>query len=684
MQPVAHRTRTNRANANSLAASVTPSHRVTFSLPTSHRDKSTLSRETTYNLPAQWTNVPFNRRQQITAPTSHQQHPPRATAALPLTANRFALLADTVDDDELPTNAIACSVHALPTIAIACPVLDHETGQSLEHRQLRRHPKYKAVWDKSYANEIGRLCQGVGKHPTMPNKPRVAGTDTMRPINFQDIPRDRISDVAHIRVVCEVRPTKAEPERTRITIGGNTIGYTGDCGTKTGSLETVKLVINSTLSTPGAEWMTADLANFYLNTPLDRPEFLRIKLADIPQEIIDEYDLEKYAHNGWVYYQLSRCMYGLKQAGILSNELLATRLFTHGYYQCATTPGLWRHKWRPVIFALIVDDFGVQFTGRHHAEHLMSALEEHYQVTTDWAGTKFAGIDLAWDYAKRICRLTMDGYITDVRVRFGHPDPKKPQHSPHKHRKIVYGAKAQLVEDEVDDSPPLDAEGIKRVQGIVGCLLYYARAVDNKLLCTLSAIGMRQASATKNTLAECNQLLDHLALHPNDGITYKASKMVLAAHSDASYLSETKSRSRAGAHIFLSNDDPIPQSNGPVQSNASVLRSVYASAGEAELAALFKCAQDMVPLRNALEEMGWKQPRSPIQVDNSTAEGYVNNTIIAKRIRSLEMRLNWLKCRDAQGQFRIFWDRGSRNLADYHTKHHPPEYHIAHRHSHAG
>ena len=91
----------------------------------------------------------------------------------------------------------------------------------------------------------------------------------MRPIMFSNIPRERISDVSHTKVVCEVRPTKADPNRTRITIGGNTINYTGDCGTKTGLLETVKLVINSTLSTPGAEVVTLDLANFYLNTPLD-------------------------------------------------------------------------------------------------------------------------------------------------------------------------------------------------------------------------------------------------------------------------------------------------------------------------------------------------------------------------------------------------------------------------------
>ncbi len=195
---------------------------------------------------------------------------------------------------------------------------------------------------------------------------------------------------------------------------------------------------------------------------------------------------------------------------------------------------------------------------------------------------------------------------------------------------------------------------------------------------------MNQASATQNTLAECEQLLDHLALHPNGGITFKASNMILAAHSDASYLSESNSRSQAGAHIFLSNNDPIPQSNGPILSTLAVMRSVYASAGEAKLAALFKCAQEMVPLRNSLNKVGWIQPCSPIQVDNSTSVGYVNNTIIAHCIKSLKMRLNWLKCRELQDQFLIFWDKGSHNVADYHTKHHPPEYHITHRHSHAG
>ena len=126
-----------------------------------------------------------------------------------------------------------------------------------------------------------------------------------------------------------------------------------------------------------------------------------------------------------------------------------------------------------------MDDFGIQYTGRLHSEHLLNALQENYEVTTDWEGKNFGGINFQWDYNKHTCHLTMNGYITKVRIRFGHTDPTKPQHSPQKHCPITYASKAQLETDEVNTSPRLDTPGIKRVQGIVGCLLYYARAVDN-------------------------------------------------------------------------------------------------------------------------------------------------------------------------------------------------------------
>ena len=159
-----------------------------------------------------------------------------------------------------------------------------------------------------------------------------------------------------------------------------------------------------------------------------------------------------------------------------------------GYYEARTTPVLWRHKWRPVQFCLIVDDFGVEYAEKQHADHLATILKQYHNITEDWEGKKYAGIDLKWDCNKQKCRATMDGYILDLRKKYGHPTPKKPQYLPHKHRPIDYGAKQQVVQP-ADTSPSLDDKGIKRVQGILGALLYVVRAANNKLLVAFNAIG---------------------------------------------------------------------------------------------------------------------------------------------------------------------------------------------------
>ena len=108
----------------------------------------------------------------------------------------------------------------------------------------------------------------------------------------------------------------------------------------------------------------------------------------------------------------------------------------------------------------------------------------------------------------------MDGYINNVRVQFGHQDPKKPEHLPHKHQPIQYGAKEQYANNEVDTSPKLDVKGLKRVQGITGAILYYPRDVDNNFLPTLNSIQIQHAAATENTLKEVNKLLDYVANIP--------------------------------------------------------------------------------------------------------------------------------------------------------------------------
>ena len=122
--------------------------------------------------------------------------------------------------------------------------------------------------------------------------------------------------------------------------------------------------------------------------------------------------------------------------------------------------------------------------------------------------------------------------------------------------------------------------------------------------------------------------------------------MALAVHADAGFLNESRARSRAGAHIFLSENEPKPKLNGPVLTIAQIIKTVMASAAEAEMAALYITAKNMIPLRNTLIEMGWPQPQTPIQTDNSTAVGFTNKTIVNKATKSADMKLWWLKDRE--------------------------------------
>ena len=122
---------------------------------------------------------------------------------------------------------------------------------------------------------MGRLCQGVGKG-NKENEKRIKGTDTFHVIKFEDIPTERIKEVCYTSVICAVRPGKTDPNRTRITICGTNVCYPGDVGTNTASLELFKLMINSTLSRKGAKFACFDIENFYLGTPLDRPEYVKI------------------------------------------------------------------------------------------------------------------------------------------------------------------------------------------------------------------------------------------------------------------------------------------------------------------------------------------------------------------------------------------------------------------------
>ena len=98
---------------------------------------------------------------------------------------------------------------------------------------------------------------------------------------------------------CKTR--KEDPIRVCIRVGGNLINYPGDCGTPTADILTVKLLLNSVVSTLGAKFFTMDISNFYLNTPLEKKEYVRMKLSDFHESVVEHYTLKDLEKDGWVY-----------------------------------------------------------------------------------------------------------------------------------------------------------------------------------------------------------------------------------------------------------------------------------------------------------------------------------------------------------------------------------------------
>ena len=105
--------------------------------------------------------------------------------------------------------------------------------------------------------------------------------------------------------------------------------------------------------------MTMDIKDFYRNTPMARYEYMRLRIADMPDNVIEHYNLRnKATPDGYISCKNQKGIYGLPQAGIITQQLLKESLKQHGYRQSQTTPGVWKHATRLISFSLIVDNFG--------------------------------------------------------------------------------------------------------------------------------------------------------------------------------------------------------------------------------------------------------------------------------------------------------------------------------------
>ena len=273
----------------------------------------------------------------------------------------------------------------------------------------------------------------------------------------------------------------------------------------------------------------------------------------------------------------------------------------------------------------------------------------------------------------------MPNYVKKALERFQYNEKTHPQYSPHEYKyykPTQKGTQQQALQQ--DTSTLLDQKETKIIQGIAGTFLYYARALDHTMLPALNEIASMQAHPTTATKKKCQQLLDYANTYPNVFIRYHANDMVLHVDSDAAYLVAPKARSRIAGFYHLSNHPShcqTPQRNGAIMVECKTLRQVVSSATEAETAALFYNARNAIPIRHLLQSLGHQQPPTPIKTDNTTALGYVQNSIQQKKSKSWDMQFHWLRDRKKQKQFSYFWKSGKDSDGDYFTKHWPIIYH---------
>ncbi len=114
-------------------------------------------------------------------------------------------------------------------------------------------------------------------------------------------------------------------------------------------------------------------------------------------------------------------MYGLPQAWIIAQELLAKKLKELGYTQSETTSGLWTHEWHPITFSLIVDDFEVKYIGEEHAKHLLQMVQKYYMCSFEKEGERYCGLTIKWDYVGKKVYLLMPSYVEKALKCFQHP-----------------------------------------------------------------------------------------------------------------------------------------------------------------------------------------------------------------------------------------------------------------------
>ena len=456
--------------------------------------------------------------------------------------------------------------------------------------------------------------------------------------------------------------------RVRGTAGGDRLPSSCPPSTDVASLTAVNVILNSVVS-DHAFFGTVDLTDFYLGTPVTLPlsqrQFIRIDIDTYSPAVLARLSLLPFIRTApsgkrHVVFRIDQTMYGLKDAGKLSNLRLVSLLSQSGFVE-TSTPCLFRHVSRPIAFILVV-----KYQNRDDFDYLVSSLSHLYQVKAHPVATKYLGFHIVHNRVHRTLSLSYPGYIDALLLRL-RPRGVKAASSPSIYTPPHYGS-SQPQQPTHDSSPPASTVQKKELEIAIGYLLYYGRCVDGRVLPATCALSSSQTRATVRTVADLDRLLGFVSVHRNGSKVFRPSTMTLDVLTDASYLSRPRAISVGGSFHHLSRTGDPTFVNAPISVHSTAIPVVCSSVQEAEYAGTFAAAKIATGERQVLADLGYPQRPTVIHCDNEVAVGLANRSVKVKLSKSCDMRLHWLRDRVAQRQFDIVHIPGAINIADFFTK----------------
>ncbi len=334
-------------------------------------------------------------------------------------------------------------------------------------------------------------------------------------------------------------------------VGGDRLPSSCPPSTQVASLPTVNILFNSVVS-DNAFFGSIDLSDFYLGTDLNPPQHIKIFTHQFSSHVLSRLNLLPFIQTNpsgkaYIVFRIDKTMYGLKGAGKLSNLRLVSLLSSFGFHQ-TSTPCLLKHVSRPILFVLVVDDFGVKYTNRSDFDFLVSCLSTLYHAKAHSITSKFLGFSVSHNRSARTFTVSYPGYASHLLARL-RPLGVPPCNSPSIYTPPLFGSRAPQSPTGPDLSPSAFPAQANELQVAVGFLLYYGRCVDGRILPATCALASEQAFPT---MARLQRLLGYVAAHPDGRKFFRASDMLLRVLSDASFLSRPNAGSVAGDLSYLS------------------------------------------------------------------------------------------------------------------------------------